>query len=116
MVESLSRLVVIAPDWRVERLGHTEAHAHRDAHNEDYYQDLGDDPVPLAQPGQGCVAAALHLCALGLLLPVVLAGPNLVIGLACTDVWPGCARLLLRVDDLHGLDVGLKRVEGVAGV
>lgn len=108
--------VPVSPDGGVQGLADAKANADGDADNEEHQEDLGDDAVPAAEVGHAG-AAVLGLVRLGLLLPVVLAGPDLAVALPSE----GAGRRLVldarlgRVRRSHGLDVGVERVGGPVG-
>lgn len=68
------------PDASSKRLADSNADTDGDTDHQEGYQNLGDDAVPLAEVGEAVAVAALILRVLGLLSPVVLAGPDLALG------------------------------------
>ena len=77
----LALSVLVTPDGRTKGLADTEANTDSDTDDQDDDENLGDDAVAGAHVGHAA-AAPLRLGQLGLLLPVVLAGPHLAFGLA----------------------------------
>ena len=104
-----SIVVVVTPDGGTQGLGHAEADAHGDTDDEENDEDLGDDAISVAQPGKWCVAAALNFGGLGLLLPVLLGWPHLLLALAAVGTHAVVGRS--RVNHLHGLNIRLEGVE-----
>lgn len=118
MIDSGSSMQGLLPDGRVERLADTKADADANADNEKNDEDLGNDLVAGAQPGEAAAPAALHLGRLGLLLPVVLAGPHAVVALTAERVPAhGNAPLTAGVETVGrcvgiiGLEVALEGVD-----
>lgn len=113
----LMLVVPISPNRSVQRLADTKADADGDAHDQKHHEDLDDDAVSAAEVGHAS-AAVLRLVCLGLLLPVVLAGPDLAVALPSE----GTGRCLVldagrvgRVGRDHGLDIGVEGVGAPVG-
>lgn len=110
-------VVPVSPDGSVQGLADAKANTDGDAHDKKHQEDLDDDAVPAAEVGHAG-AAILRLVCLGLLLPVVLSGPDLAVALPSE----GAGRCLVldargvgRVSSDHGLDVGVKGVGAPVG-
>lgn len=110
-------VVSVSPDGGVQGLADAKADTDGDAHDEKHKEDLDDDAIPAAEVGHAG-AAVLCLVCLGLLLPVVLAGPDLAVALPSE----GTGRCLVldargvgRVSRDHGLDVGVEGVGAPVG-
>lgn len=103
--------LVVAPNVSAQRLADAEPDANGDADHEEDNQNFGDDFISAVEAVQAG-ASALLLSELGLLLPVLLAGPHLT--LAPADLMGDLVGAgIRRLGRDHGLDV---RVEGVASV
>lgn len=70
--------VLVSPDGRTQRLADTKANTDSDANDEEYQKNLGDDTVSGTEAGH-TVTTSASLGRLGLLLPMVFAGPDLTI-------------------------------------
>lgn len=106
------RLVLVSPDGRAKGLADTEANTDADADDEEDNENLHDDAVALAHVGHRGAAAVL-LGFLGLLLPVVLAGPGATIAAAGVGGAASCMRHGLPglvAGDVVGLHVGIERI------
>lgn len=73
--------ILFTPDGRTKGLADAETNRHGDTDDENDDENLGDDAVTRAHVGHA-TPAPVRLGQLGLLLPVVLAGPYLAFGLA----------------------------------
>lgn len=114
---ALVLVVPVSPDGGVQGLADAKADTDGDAHDEKHKENLDDDAVSAAEVGHAG-AAVLCLVCLGLLLPVVLARPDLAVALPSE----GTGRCLVldagrvgRVGRDHGLDVGVEGVGAPVG-
>lgn len=94
----------------MKRLADAEADAYSDADDEKDHENLGDNAVSGAELGHKGACPALLLVELGLLLPVLLAGPDLALRLADCGNDPLGACVGGSGGD-HGLDVCIERIE-----
>lgn len=101
--------------------GDAETHAHGDGHYDRADEDLDDDPVPFAHFGEALARPLVDPGGLGLVLPVILAGPNLAfwaalqVAFACALHAAGVVGLCQGAARDHGLEIGVEGVEVIVG-
>lgn len=100
-------LAFTLPDPGTERLADTKADTNSDTNNEQTDHDLDDDAVAFAHLCQTVASVTVHLGILRLLLPVVLARPNLAI---CCGSLCRCSLLDAWFVGDHGFDIGFKGI------
>ena len=100
-----------APDSCTNGPADAETDAHRYPHNQTGDENLDDDAVALAQCLEAVAAVSIHPGHLGLLAPMLLAGPHVAIG-AALCAFGGFAIACIGRDD--GFHICVKGVAVVA--
>lgn len=102
---------LVAPERCAQRLADAKTDADGDSHDQDDDEDLGNDLVARAQVGHAGAVVSLDFGLLGLLLPVVLSGPDLAILLGIQR-HTFSERLVKGAVRVESLNVGIKGVGG----
>lgn len=96
-------------DGSAEWLADTEADGYSDTNNKHQDNDLQDDAISLAHFGHAATSGAVYPGRLCLLFPVLLAWPNLAIGVRSLATHR-LSRAVFRVTRNHSLNVCVKGV------